>query len=299
MRYSGSENKLAVSHEYFDRKLGSARFAVSVIEVDPDSLQARGQWETVFLGDPEPFGSNDEGGGALAWGDNGMLFVTVGDFKTESEKTAQDPKSTFGKIFEINLRSRVHRVLSWGHRNPEGLTLSESLGLLSVEHGPEGGDRLLAIADGANYGWPNVSLGTDYHRYSFGGSESVGRLDGYTTPLFAWVPSIAPSELMEVHGFDKRWDGDLLVASLKAQTLFRLRLDKSRVVYSEPIFIGKRIRDVISMNPETIVLWTDDAQLVFLSVDRDRLALDRRYSPELDSVLVDSCLYCHHFGQNS
>ena len=102
---------------------------------------------------------------------------------------------------------RVHRVLSWGHRNPEGLTLSESLGLLSVEHGPEGGDRLLAIADGANYGWPNVSLGTDYHRYSFGGSESVGRLDGYTTPLFARVPSIAPSELMEVHGFDKRWRG--------------------------------------------------------------------------------------------
>ena len=45
------------------------------------------------------------------------------------------------------------------------------------------------------------------------------------------------------------------------------------------------------------MLWTDDAQLVFLSVDRDRLALDRRYSPELDSVLVDSCLYCHHFGQ--
>ena len=297
VRFLGGENKLAVSHEYFDTKLRSVRFAVSVIEVDPESLRARGQWETVFLGDPEPVDSEPvEAGGALAWERDGKLLVTAGDFQTELRKTAQDPRSTFGKIFEIDLRTHIHRVVSWGLRNPEGLIFSESLGLLSVEHGPEGGDRLMAIAEGANYGWPNVSLGTDYGRYSFGQTESVGRLDGYASPLFAWVPSIAPTELIEVRGFDKRWDGDLLVASLKAQSLFRLRLDKSRVVYCEPIFIGKRIRDVISMNPQTIALWTDDAQLVFISVDRDRLASGRRYSPELDSDLMHFCLVCHHFG---
>ena len=78
--------------------------------------------------------------------------------------------------------------------------------------------------------------------------------------------------MLEVKGFDKRWDGDLLVTSLKAQTLFRLRWNHDRVGYSEPIWIGQRLRDIAQLEDGTIALWTDDSQILFLSPDGQRLA---------------------------
>jgi cytochrome c len=90
-----------------------------------------------------------------------------------------------------------------------------------------------------------------------------------------------------------------LVASLKAQSLFRLRLDKGRVLYSEPIWIGQRIRDITQLRDGTIVLWTDDTELKFISVDLQRLKQDRRNPMSTSGVLAIRCLNCHHFGPTS
>jgi cytochrome c2 len=301
IRYSSSMHMLAVSHDVFDSDLRSTRLAVSVIDLDPTTLQAGGSWITVFVTEPIPYGVNDQAGGALAWGNDGKLFLTVGDFKTGDFKTEavtmpQDPNSSFGKAFEIDVRLQTRRLLSYGLRNPEGLAMTDSLGLVAAADGPQGGDRLDKIVEGGNYGWPNTTLGTDYHRYSFEGRQDGGRVNGYVSPIFAWVPSIAPSEVIELRGFDERWDGDLLVASLKAQRLIRLRLDGSRVVYSEPIFMDKRIRDLVVMKPGVLALWTDDAQVVLMSVDDEKLETDHREASSLSPVLVGQCLYCHHLG---
>jgi cytochrome c2 len=51
------------------------------------------------------------------------------------------------------------------------------------------------------------------------------------------------------------------------------------------------------MTNGTIVLWTDDTQLLFLSVDKDQLAFNRRYPAVVsDAVVENNCLICHHFG---
>ena len=301
VRYSSSTHTLAVSHAVFDPDLRSTRLAVSVIDLDPTTLKSGGSWITVFRTEPIPYGSNDQAGGALAWGSDGKLFLTVGDFKTgdfktEAVKAPQDLNSSFGKAFEIDVRSQSRRLLSYGLRNPEGLAMTESLGLVAVADGPQGGDRLDKLVEGGNYGWPDVTLGTDYHKYSFEGRKDGGRTGGFVVPIFAWVPSIAPSQVIELRGFDERWDGDLLVASLKAQRLFRLRLDGSRVIYSEPIFMDKRIRDLVVMKPGVLALWTDDARVVLMSVDDEKLERDHREPSSLSPVLVDQCLYCHHLG---
>jgi cytochrome c2 len=102
--------------------------------------------------------------------------------------------------------------------------------------------------------------------------------------------------LLQVQGFDRRWDGDLLVASLKAQSLFRLRLDKGNVLYSEPIWIGQRVRDTAQLQDGTIVLWTDDTELQFISVDQQKLELNKRNPLSTSSTVVGACMYCHHFG---
>ena len=114
--------------------------------------------------------------------------------------------------------------------------------------------------------------------------------------MFAWVPSVGLSNLIQVSGFDPRWDGDLLLGSLKAVSLFRVRFERERVLYVEPIWIGQRIRDIAQTENGDIALWTDDSQLLFISVDRSRLAQNVRPNKQANSTISDACMYCHHFG---
>ena len=108
---------------------------------------------------------------------------------------------------------------------------------------------------------------------------------GYQTPVFAWVPSIGVSNLLVVGGeLFPQWRGNLLIASLKAQTLFRARLREGHVVYLEPIAIGSRIRDLIEGHDGRIILWTDDDTLISL---RPKLGATG------ESLFAEKCSGCH------
>ena len=296
IKYLDFAKMLAVSHEYFDKQLGKSRLAISVIPIDDAAIRPTGTWKTIFLGDPEPDGPNENGAGRLAAEAPDKIYLSVGDYMITSPKVSQDPRSSFGKIIEINFDTKSARTISLGHRNPEGLVRTKTGALFSTEHGPRGGDELNLITEGANYGWPNVSLGTGYSGYDFESQSKAGDHSGYTSPMFAWLPSIGSSNLIEIDGFDPHWNGDLLVASLKATSLFRLRLEGTRVLYSEPIWIGQRIRDIAQLKNGTIVLWTDNTQLLFISVDRDRLDQNVRLTKQVSNTLNAACMYCHHFG---
>jgi cytochrome c2 len=303
--FLSDRKELAVSYDKYDATLDKLRTAVSVIPIDSATLAATGDWEQVFISEPYPPTTSWSAGGRMAYRGDGKLYLAVGDHEILIDPNlSQDPSTTFGKIIEIDLSAKRSRHLTIGNRNAQGLAFTKSGQLLSTEHGERGGDELNVITEGSNYGWPNVTLGTEYDTYNWAqiggyhvGTASPGRHIGYTAPLFAWVPSIATSQLIEINNFDDRWNGDLLVGSLKASSIYRLRLEAGRVLYSEPIFIGQRIRDIAEMANGTIVLWTDDTQLLFLTVDKDQLALHRRY-PDIvsDAVVNANCLICHHFG---
>lgn len=295
VKFMEAQKLLVVSHEYFDKQAKNSRMAVSIIGIDTNSLRPVGAWKIVFLGDVEPDGSNDAGGGKMVTDGSAKIILSTGDYLLQAP-VAQDPNSTFGKIIEINLADNSARKLTLGHRNPQGLVMTKSGALLSTEHGPAGGDELNVIIEGSNYGWPIVTLGTEYETYGWKDEGLVGRHTGYTAPHFAWVPSIGVSNLIEVENFHPRWKGDLLVASLKAETLYRLRWDGTRVVYSEPIWIGQRIRDIVELKSGTLALWTDDAELHFINVDQKKLIADTRPAFPVSEVLFTQCMYCHHFG---
>jgi cytochrome c len=93
-----------------------------------------------------------------------------------------------------------------------------------------------------------------------------GRHDGYQQPTFVWVPSIGVSNLVRIEQ-DRFpvWKGDLMVSSLHGHALFRIRLLDQRVVYSEPIEIGERIRDIVEGRDGRLVLWTDTSSIISLT----------------------------------
>lgn len=294
IKFLSDRQQLAAAYDQFDESAGTARSMVAVIPFDVTTFTVSGNWKQVFVSETYSAGPGSLGGGRMAYQGNGELYRTVPDHSIPD--MSQDPNTPVGKIIKIDMTTSKWRILTKGHRNPEGLTFLRSGELYSTEHGPRGGDELNVIVEGGNYGWPNVTLGTEYGDYEWNRETVVGRHGGYATPLFAWVPSIGVSQLIELHNFHPRWDGDLLVASLKAQSLLRIRLEADRVLYSEPIWIGQRIRDLAQTRDGTIVLWTDDTQLLFVRVDTDQLTQQRRFPRVVSDTVVGACMTCHHFG---
>ena len=131
-----------------------------------------------------------------------------------------------------------------------------------------GGDELNLIVEGHDYGWPLESLGTNYEKLPIASAHSFGRHEIFHAPAFAWLPSPAISSLMQVHGFDETWDGDFLLGSLKAEALFHIRVKDGRVIFSEEIQIGARIRYVHQHPDGRILLWTDRHTIMFLRPTR-------------------------------
>ncbi|MDH3223448.1 MAG: PQQ-dependent sugar dehydrogenase, partial [Gemmatimonadota bacterium] len=208
-------------------------------------------------------------GGRLAFAPPATIVLGSGDYHWDGvyapEALAQNPRNDYGKVIDINARTGESAHLSVGNRNVQGLVLDSSGRLWGVEHGPRGGDELNRILPGSNHGWPLTTLGTGYDEMPWPGTEAYGRHSGFDAPVFAWLPSIGISNITEVMGFDPTWDGDLLVASLKAGSLFRVRVREDHVEFVEPIPVGQPIRYVHQHTDGRIVAWTDEHRLLFLS----------------------------------
>lgn len=240
----------------------------------------------------------------------GRVILAVGDYAIDgnynANAIAQDPSQQYGKVLAIDLAAGTAEQLSQGHSNPQGLTVTDTGEIYTVEHGRRGGDELNRIIPGSDFGWPQVSLGTRYNRLPLPNTQDYGHHPGFPLPVFAWLPSVAPSALMQIDGFDPSWDGDLLVATLAAQELIRVRIADGRVLFDERIPVGSRIRHV-HQHGETIALWTDQEQVIKLTVGgfdpSTQFALEKISGLELGDrqktqteIILNHCLECHSLG---
>jgi cytochrome c2 len=297
-------DEIAVAHTVWDEAGECITLRVAtlprsrLLAVDHGASTA---WHRVFESKPcvKKVAVSHESGGRMFQVEPGSILLTVGHL--ESDELVMDPSADYGKLLRIRLASGQAERVSTGHRNPQGLTVDHLGRLWLTEHGPRGGDELNLITPGRDYGWPRVTLGTDYNSLSWPLSEHQGRHDGYQPPVFAWMPSIATSNLIEIADFHERWDGDLLVTSLRAESLFRLRLDGERVLYEERLEIGERLRDIAQAAEGTIWLWTDKARLIAVTasdVGATLTAMIELQPPAVAAALA-RCGACHAFDPGS
>ena len=219
-----------------------------------------------------PLSSGNHFGCRIVQTPDDNLFLTTGDHFTTRDQ-AQNLGNDLGKIIRIRPDGSVPpdnpfvgkaaarpEIWSYGHRNPQGLTLHPVTGKLwEHEHGPRGGDEVNLIEKGKNYGWPVIGYGIDYSGAKI--HESTQKA-GMEQPLKYWVPSIAPSGMTFYTGnVFAPWRGSLFVGALAGQLLVRLGVDGDKVVEEERLLqqLRERIRDVREGPDGALWLATDSS----------------------------------------
>jgi hypothetical protein len=272
----GDTTQIFVSHHHWDSTATCVTLRISSTTL-PAAGAAAGEWTTIFDSQPclpvgrmWPMGEQaDRSGGRLARHERGLL-LTIGDHGFDGlegvDSFPQAPENTYGKILLID-EAGTSTPFSIGHRNQQGLVIDTEGRVWSTEHGPEGGDELNLIVEGGNYGWPLASYGADYGTDNWPFAVNPKNHGEYREPAHAFVPAIGVSQLVQItSSYLPRWTDDLLVSSLQAGRLFRIRLSGDRVIYVESIDLSMRIRDLVEARDGRIVLWNDDGQVVTLAL---------------------------------
>jgi aldose sugar dehydrogenase len=218
--------------------------------------------------------SGNHFGSRLVWAPDGTLFITLGERYSEKDK-AQTLDNHQGKVIRINADGTVPadnpfvktpgalpEIWSYGHRNMQGAAINPiTKKLWTGEHGPQGGDELNIDEAGKNYGWPVITYGENYG----GGKIGEGtHKKGMEQPIYKWVPSISTAGFIFYTG-DKfpGWKNNILLTSLKDQTLVRLVVDGEKIISEERMLtkeLGQRLRHVIEGPDGLIYLVTDESK---------------------------------------
>ena len=214
----------------------------------------------------EPFVDSDNHYGSRAvFGDDGAVYVTSGDrqFKNFGPgHVGQDVTNELGCILRLEPDGSVpddnpfvedpvarDAVYSYGHRNPQGLTVGPDGELWESEHGERDGDEINIIEEGGNYGWP---VATEACGYGTNTPVGVGHdeREDVTAPVYVWecgTGGFPPSGMTFYTGdVFPEWRGDLFVGNLAGTYLGRLGVNGREVREKEPLLNGRgwRVRDV-------------------------------------------------------
>ena len=218
-----------------------------------------------------------QAGGRMIIVNNDLVFST-GEFRYRI--LAQDVDSDFGKIISINLFNKSKKIISMGHRNPQGLYFDKDLNtLFSTEHGPSGGDEINSLDfnqtnanDIPNYGWPISSYGRHYFdlgddedsRYKLSPLKKSHSKYGFIEPLKYFDPSVAISQIIGIpDAFYKSDNNSFLVGTMgNAKKLKKGMLsilffeydDDNKIISSEFIPLLSRVRDMIFVEDMNSVL---------------------------------------------
>ena len=259
----------------FDLKILSANININFLNFENFFKTSK----CVKVNNGHGFWPHQGAGGRIFLADQDHILFTTGDFR--NRPLAQNSQSDFGKIIKINLKSKKSKIVSIGHRNPQGLFYSKKFDfILSTEHGPKGGDEInlnhKPFDQIKNFGWPIASYGEHYHKNY---SEKIikeaplnknHKKFGFIEPIKYFDPSIGISEVKSINNEDNIFFIGAMGNEIKDMDLglHLIELDKNHEKIIKHVFvpINERIRDIVVSKKKDIVilfLETTSSLLVF------------------------------------
>lgn len=218
----------------------------------------------------QPDYANGQTGGNLAhYKDNKILF-TIGDWESYERKNENDNpqniNSLIGKIISIEKNTKKIKILSMGHRNPQGLFYDkENDVIFSTEHGPKGGDEINInihpeeTSKIKNYGWGISSYGEHYDnipksKYKIAPLHKSHTNYGFYEPLKYFKNSVGITQIIKTEKFENIKNKNVIYTSTMGYvgsegqwSIHKFVLSKNfvNIENHEVIKIGNRIRDLI------------------------------------------------------
>ena len=227
---------------YFTSDGGDNRVVRHRLTGSPGDL-GLGPVEPILAGIP---GGRTHNGGRIAFGPDGMLYISTGD--AQDRPTAQDPASLSGKILRVTPDGDVppdnptpgSPMWSLGHRNVQGLAWAADGTMFSSEYGQDTWDELNVITKGGNYGWPSIE----------GKSEQFDSI--YIDPIQQWNPDDASPSGMTIAG------GTIYIANLRGERIRAVPVAAPET--GRDLFAGEfgRLRDVAQARDGSLWLLTNN-----------------------------------------
>ena len=217
--------------------------------------------------------SGNHFGGAMVFGSDGYLYLSVGD--RGNRKLAQQLDAHPGKILRFQPDGRVPadnpfvdqpaakpEIWTYGNRNPQGLSLNPATAeIWEAEHGPQGGDEINRIEKGRNYGWPEITYGEEYGGGKIGRNEKADM----EQPVHYYVPSIGTAGLLYYHG-DRfpAWRNSVFVAGLRSTSISRVVIKNGEASGDEWLFadLSMRMRN-IEQGPDGLIYVLTENGILF------------------------------------
>ena len=147
-------------------------------------------------------GSIDHNSARMAFGQDGKIYYTIGDqgknqltlycmnieaqnLPTAGEVANKNWTMYQGKVLRMNPDGSIPKdnpaidgvqshIYTYGHRNPQGLTMGPNGDPYVAEHGPNTDDEVNHLQSGGNYGWPYVAGYKDDNAYRYVNWSSTG-----------------------------------------------------------------------------------------------------------------------------
>ena len=246
---------------------------ILVSKINKDKLNFKNFFETSGCVDKKNkhgYLAHQGAGGRMFVGGNSIYFTT-GEFR--NRPLAQKMDNDYGKILKINFNSMKSKIISIGHRNPQGLYFSKKNNfIISTEHGPKGGDEVNINHEPEkyikNFGWPIASYGEHYYKnYS---KEILDQAPlhkshkkfGLEEPIKYFVPSIGISEIISLDNEEKEFligaMGNEIAEQDLGLHLIKLNDKRNKIIKHNYIPLNERVRDVvISKNKDVIILFLE------------------------------------------
>jgi glucose/arabinose dehydrogenase len=163
-------------------------------------------------------------GGALAFGPDDKLYVTVGD--ATEHPFAQDTAVPIGKVLRVNRDGTIppdnpfrnSPVYTYGHRNMFGIAFDKSGNGLVSENGDYYYDEINLLKKGGNYGFPAQQP-----------ANVAPELSNFTSsimPLRTYWDTIAPTQMIYYDGDRYPLLKDKFVLGTYQGDVYALKLDK-------------------------------------------------------------------------
>ena len=206
-------------------------------------------------------------GGVIENYDTDNLIFTTGDFG--QVELPQNLESEYGKTLKINKNDASFEILSYGHRNSQGIKKFDTDLFLSTEHGPRMGDEINIISTQAlnNYGWPMSSYGVHYNS-NYGINYSFEVIPD--APLYKSHKDFGFIEPIYYFGFDKALEHGIsdieiinsesdnlqfIFGSLAYGRLYIASYDTNMKKFNSlsSYNVNNRIRDIVKVDSKTFV----------------------------------------------